>query len=67
MASPFFFYLTPLILLHSPLFPNNLPSREITNRICNTSVPAASMVEIPAIRHRCLVVLASAMQGKSIK
>src|SRR5438094_6306477 len=29
MASPFFFYLlTPLIFLHSLIFPNNLPSRE---------------------------------------
>jgi hypothetical protein len=28
MASPFFFYLlTPLIFLHSLIFPNNLPSR----------------------------------------
>ena len=27
MAPPFFFYLTPLIFLHSPIFPNNLPSR----------------------------------------
>jgi hypothetical protein len=25
--STFFFYLTPLIFLHSPIFPNNLPSR----------------------------------------
>src|SRR5438105_8334602 len=31
MASPFFFYLlTPLIFLHSLIFPNNLPSRETT-------------------------------------
>src|SRR5947208_3997506 len=30
MASPFFFYLlTPLIFLHSLIFPNNLPSRVI--------------------------------------
>src|SRR6184192_4348500 len=28
MALPFFFYPTPLIFLHSPIFPNNLPSRE---------------------------------------
>jgi hypothetical protein len=27
MASPFFFYLTLLIFLHLPIFPNNLPSR----------------------------------------
>src|SRR5918998_463530 len=27
MVPPFFFYLTPLIFLHSPLFPDNLPSR----------------------------------------
>src|SRR5437588_8118205 len=29
MALPFFFYPTPLIFLHSPIFPNNLPSRVI--------------------------------------
>jgi len=30
MASPFFFYLlTPLIFLHSLIFPNNLPSRVV--------------------------------------
>src|SRR5438067_12989427 len=26
MALPFFFYPTPLIFLHSPIFPNNLPT-----------------------------------------
>jgi hypothetical protein len=27
MTPPFLFYLTPLIFLHLPIFPNNLPSR----------------------------------------
>src|SRR5918998_1647586 len=34
MVPPFFFYLTPLIFLHSPLFPDNLPSRVWTQETC---------------------------------